>query len=87
MLPPRKRRLQSESKQGHTRLVALIVVCITAALTYASVQSLALLVQSQRKGTDLPSGGYPAGGGGWSDTWRLASELGTGKLNTTLRCL
>lgn len=77
MLAPRRRRQQTESRLGHARLVAVFVVFFTASVTYASIKSLASSVTRQQLASKNKTAYHTAVSSSWSDTWRLASELGS----------
>ncbi len=78
MAMPAKRKPQPD-QLAQARWAAIIVACITGLITYTSVKTMGTLVVRQHAGASAAAASASvATGGGWKDTWRLASELGAG---------
>ena len=73
------RRKPRPDQLARARLLAVVGVCITGAVTFASVNKLGTLVTQQHLGlASAAAAAAGASGGNWKDTWRLASDLGAG---------
>lgn len=79
MRGPRRKSAQGNGL-GLVRVLALFAALGAGGVTYVSVQTLGKLVLQQHQGAAAAGAGEAvSGGGGWRETWKLASELGAGE--------
>ena len=79
MRAPLRRKSPAAPSLGAARLIALLAALAAGGVTYVSVQSLGQLVLQLHSGVVAAGvGATLSSGAGWKETWRLASELGTG---------
>lgn len=77
MRGPRRKPAQGNGL-GLARVLALFAALGAGGVTYVSVQTLGQLVLQQHQGA-AAAGATLSTGGGWRETWKLASELGAGE--------